>query len=184
MLISRSNIERVKELSRIVEEQLDDHQACTDLATAAAHLCGGRVGLIALETAARVWCKAHAGVSSKHVSKEISFCEWAMSFSDHLLVVRDMAAHPRFANYAGITGALGIRFFAGVPLATPTGQHLGILCVLNHKPKQLAREQLDLLVFLSRQVAAVLGRNQAFAGSMAAAQTVWQSAARSHCRLA
>ena len=177
MHISINAAQRIKELSWLAAEQFDDHQACLDLATAAVHLCGGRVGVVALENGARALCNAHAGVSSKPISKEISFCEWAMAFSDHLLVVQDVAAHPRFANYAEITEALNIRFFVGVPLAAPTRQHLGILCVLDHEPKQLAREQLDLLVFLSQQVATVLGRNQTLAGSMAAVQTVCQPAA-------
>lgn len=51
------------------------------------------------------------------------------------MVVQDTREDPRFTCNPLVTGAPGLRFYAGEPLQTPEGLPLGTLCVLDTKPR-------------------------------------------------
>ena len=55
-----------------------------------------------------------------------------------------------------VTGHPDIRFYTGVPLQYKSGEALGTLCVIDHKPRQLSQAQQLLLEALARQVSAML----------------------------
>ncbi len=63
---------------------------------------------------------------------------------DAPLIVRDAASDSRFANESLVTGAAGIRFFAGVPLATPDGRRWGLLCVMDTAPRSLTEAEQSI----------------------------------------
>ena len=48
------------------------------------------------------------------------------------------------------------RFYAGVPLRLASGERLGALCVLDHRPRRLEPEQLEMLELLGRHVSRLL----------------------------
>ena len=58
----------------------------------------------------------------------------------------------RFADNPLVAGAPDIRFYAGMPLVTPTGHYVGTLCVIDRKPRQLTEAQVVAMGRLSRQV--------------------------------
>jgi len=68
-----------------------------------------------------------------------------------LLVVPDSARDPRFADRPLAPGA-ALRFYAGAPLRTRTGQVIGTLCVLDHRPRTLDSAEQDLLQALATEV--------------------------------
>jgi len=73
-----------------------------------------------------------------------------------VFVVNDARRDERFAANPMVTGAPGIRFYAGAPLITPDGHALGMLCITDQVPRELSTEQKTSLEALSRQVVAQL----------------------------
>jgi len=68
------------------------------------------------------------------------------------MVVPDALLDNRFASIPSVAGEAGIRFYAGVPLITTTGYHLGALCVFHTEPQSLTNKQKEMLAFVGRQI--------------------------------
>ncbi len=67
-------------------------------------------------------------------------------------MVEDATRDVRFAENALVTGAPGIRFYAGTPLAMSDGQAIGTLCVIDTEPRTLTDTERKALEVLGRQV--------------------------------
>lgn len=159
--MSVSDAQRLKraQFARIAADQFNEEQAYTDLTTAALQACDGKIALISLHDTDKMWFRTRVGLETLEIPKEKSFCECAMAACDQILMVEDAAADSRFANNPLVTGPLGIRFYVGAPMRLSSGQVLGNLCVLDSEPKKLAAEALELLDFLSKQVAQMLEKS-------------------------
>jgi hypothetical protein len=75
--------------------------------------------------------------------------------SDETLVVQDTERDPRFADHPALK-PWHARFYAGAPLRTADGLVLGALCLMDTEPRELRKEELDLLRDLAANVAAVI----------------------------
>lgn len=93
------------------------------------------------------------GVSS--TARDVAFCHYAIMGSEPMMV-RDATRDPRFAHNPLVTGDMGIRFYAGVPIETQPGCRIGSFCVIDHVPRTLSDEQLALLAHLSRAAARII----------------------------
>jgi GAF domain-containing protein len=67
-----------------------------------------------------------------------------------MMEVPDAQADARFRHNPFVTGALAVRFYAGMPLVTEGGEAIGTVCVLDRKPRQLDERQRAGLTALSR----------------------------------
>ncbi|MEI7535267.1 MAG: GAF domain-containing protein [Verrucomicrobiae bacterium] len=122
-----------------------------DLTELAASICEVPIALISLVDEDRQWFKSKVGLTVKQTTRDISFCAHAI-LQKKLFIVPDATKDVRFKNNPLVTGVRKIRFYAGVPLTTPTGHALGTLCVLDRKPRQLRPEQKRALQILGRHV--------------------------------
>lgn len=75
-----------------------------------------------------------AGNEGVDMRRDASFCAHAIADAG-VMVVPDAALDERFHDNPLVTGELGLRFYAGVPLLSPQGQPLGALCVLDQRPR-------------------------------------------------
>jgi PAS domain S-box-containing protein len=126
--------------------------AFDDIADMAAELLGAPISAISLVDAERQWFKASVGLDVRETDRAVSFCDHAM-WSDDVFVIPDARNDERFRDNALVTGDLGIRFYAGVPLRAANGAPLGALCVIDTKPRDgLTETQARLLRMLARQV--------------------------------
>ena len=66
-----------------------------------------------------------------------------------ITIVPDATKDARFAANPLVKAEPKIRFYAGAPLVTEDNLALGTLCVLDHVPRKLTREQTDALRALS-----------------------------------
>lgn len=122
----------------------------------ASHICGTPVALVSLVDRERLYFKARAGLDVDQVPRERSLCDYAIQSPQELLEVRDASIDPRFADAPLVTGAPGIRFYAGVPLVTHAGEAIGTLCVIDREPRTLDDRQRTALCSLARLVVELL----------------------------
>jgi diguanylate cyclase (GGDEF)-like protein/PAS domain S-box-containing protein len=122
-----------------------------ELVEIAAAICGAPMSMVSLVDEDRQWFKAALGVDLTETSREVSFCTHAIQ-QDDIFTVEDATQDDRFRDNPFVAGDLGIRFYAGFPLSSPDGFHLGSLCVLDRKPHRLTAAQETALRTLARQV--------------------------------
>ena len=91
---------------------------------------------VSLVDAERQWFVAGVGTFAVSTPRDAAFCNHAIR-SDEILVVEDAGLDRRFARNPLVTGAPGIRFYAGAPLSLRHGVRLGTLCLIDTQPRAL-----------------------------------------------
>jgi hypothetical protein len=126
-----------------------------ELRELAAHICGCPVSMISIIDRDRQWYKSKQGFDVAETQRDVAFCAHTI-LEDHLLVVEDMTKDVRFSNHPFVTGEQHVRFYAGAPIISPTGQNLGTICVIDQQPRTLTDAQKRALEILSNQVTKLL----------------------------
>ncbi len=137
-------------LDSVSEEAFD---AITYLAS---QICDAPIALISIVDKDRQWFKSRVGLEVAETHRDLAFCAHAIHDPLAMMVVPDATADDRFADNPLVTDDPSIRFYAGAPLRTRTGNALGTLCVIDRKPRSLTPEQERSLRALSLQVMALL----------------------------
>jgi len=155
--IQTSEAERARLLALQSYEILDtDPEPVFDeFARLAASIIGTPIALVSFVDERRQWFKAGFGVEVTQTAREIAFCAHAIQ-GDGVFVVPDATQDERFAHNPLVTGAPGIRFYAGAPLITGDGHALGTLCVLDSIPRDFDSAQRESLRELSQHLVAQL----------------------------
>lgn len=117
----------------------------------ASNICGTTISIITLIDEARQWFKAKVGINDVGTVRDEAFCAHAI-LSDDIMLVPDMSRDVRFYDNPLVTGSMGVRFYAGMPLITPDGFKLGTLCVVDNRPRDLSPDQIFALQVLAKQV--------------------------------
>jgi two-component system cell cycle sensor histidine kinase/response regulator CckA len=125
--------------------------AFDELAALASHICEAPIALISLVDENRQWFKSRVGVTATETARDISFCGHGIQQRD-LFIVADAARDERFADNPLVAAEPHIRFYAGAPLITAGGHALGMLCVIDHVPRELRPDQQHALRVLGRHV--------------------------------
>ncbi len=106
----------------------------------AARLFDVPIAAVSLVDQDRLWLKSATGVDARELPRSQSFCDHLvachMADGQDLLVVPDATQSPHFATSRFVTQAPHLRFYAGVPLLTDTGQAIGSFCVMDATPHE------------------------------------------------
>ncbi|WP_216908183.1 diguanylate cyclase [Synechococcus sp. CCY 0621] len=129
-------------------ESDEDFNRITRLAS---QMLGVPTALISLVDRQRQWFLSRVGLEASETPRDLAFCAHAIC-SDEVMVVNDASQDERFKDNPLVTGNPNIRFYAGVPLQTPSGFNLGTLCVISPQPRQLAGNEQQLLQDLAGMV--------------------------------
>jgi PAS domain S-box-containing protein len=133
-----------------------------DIVQLAAEICGTPIAVVNLIGEGRQFFKAEVGLGVRETPLDTSFCGHAI-MTDDFMMVPDATLDARFASNPLITGAPGLRFYAGALLKTPEGLPIGTLCVLDYRPAVLSEQQQSALRILARQVMTQLELRRALA---------------------
>ena len=121
------------------------------IAAIAADLLDVPIAIISIVDQDRIWFKARHGLDVNEVGRDPGLCASAI-LSPEPWVVTDALADPRALANPLVAGEMGLRFYAGAPLATHDGHNLGTLCVIDQKPRQITERQTRALTLLASVV--------------------------------
>ncbi len=127
--------DRLKALAEYHLMDTPPEESFDRLAGLASRLFDVHIVLVSLMDRDRQFFKAQVGFGVCETSREVSFCAHAI-MQDDILIIPDAAKDPRFAVNPLVLGPPFIRFYAGKPLATPTGEKIGTICLIDTKPRR------------------------------------------------
>ena len=99
----------------------------------------------------REWFKSCQGLPITEGDRAISFCGHAL-VGNRILVVPDTKEDKRFFDNPMVIGKPYIRFYAGVPISSADGNHVGVFCIKDIKPREFSKDDEDVLIQLASWV--------------------------------
>lgn len=119
-----------------------------------ARLYGVPVALITFMDGQRQFLKASVGTDVREMPITQSFCQYTLE-SDEPLVLGDLTQDWRSHTHPMVTGARGLRFYAGAPIIVD-GFRLGTVCIFDRTPRSAHDMDMSLLVHMAMMVAATI----------------------------
>jgi len=140
-------------------------QIYDDVAALASIICGTPMSMVTLLDADRQWFKSALGYEVRETPRNISFCAHTLATA-RTLIVKDAQQDPRFMDNPSVTGAPGIRFYAGAPIVEKSGHVLGTVCVIDTTPHSLTPIQVAALEALARHTLALMEMRRTIEASL------------------
>eukprot|EP00127_Corallochytrium_limacisporum_P007342 Clim_evm29s247 gene=Clim_evmTU29s247 len=110
------------------------------------------IALISLVDTNRQWFKSCVGVYVSETSRQTAFCAYTIHSNSPLIVPETLTDH-RFRHNPLVTGPPYIRFYAGAPLVCDGQYRVGTLCLIDTRPRELTKAEVNNLKDLASIVA-------------------------------
>lgn len=118
------------------------------IAKLAAKLTNCPISLISLFDQDKLLCKSHYGLAIDEIESAQDLCtQVIISAKPHL--VFNATENPLTCTNPLVTGKLGLRFYAGLPLISQDGACLGALSVIDFKARELNQAEQDALMSIA-----------------------------------
>jgi hypothetical protein len=92
----------------------------------------------------RQWHKSAVGLHAAEIPRSSSFCTITV-LEPAALVVPDALLDDRFSTNPLVVAGPRLRFYAGFPIESPTGERIGALCVYDENPRSVDSVDVVLL---------------------------------------
>jgi PAS domain S-box-containing protein len=133
------------------------------LARLAATACATPLASIELNGYGETWCSSTGALPKPILPARNPFCRSTCE-AKGLFQVSDTTADGRFRDMEGVSGAPGLRFYAGVALRTRGGEVLGTLAVYDTRLRDLTEQQRLALELLAQQAVTQVDLHTRIAG--------------------
>lgn len=152
--------ERIAELRSLLLLDSSPEERFDRITRVAKQLFNVPIALVSLIDTDRQWFKSCDGLDATETGRDISFCGHAI-LGDEVFIVENALKDIRFSDNPLVTEGPEIRFYAGAPIAMPSGNKLGTLCIISPEPREFTAEQSELLHDLAKIVISELVSQQA-----------------------
>lgn len=99
----------------------------------------------------RIWFKSSHGIAVPEMPRAAGLCGHAI-LSNEPFIVTDALQDNVARENALVTGPMGLRFYASIPLVVKNGHRIGTLCIADTKPREMLQEQTNDLRLLAAMV--------------------------------
>ncbi|HEV1997941.1 MAG TPA: GAF domain-containing protein [Candidatus Dormibacteraeota bacterium] len=106
------------------------------------------IAAFSLVDSERVWFKSKIGLDFPEMQRGDAFCSHAI-LTDGIIQVEDAADDPRFRHSPIVKSAPGVRFYAGFPVRSAERRRVGVLAIMDTKPRLLSADDLNSLADLA-----------------------------------
>jgi len=130
-------------------------EALQRVAAMAARLFSAPISIVNVVDHDRTWFASHYGPEVEQIAREVDLTT-ATILHDEPVIIEDVRRDPRSQESHLVTGALGLRFYVGVPLKRGDGQTIGALSVLDFTPRSATDTEIANLQDLAALVVAQL----------------------------
>ncbi len=111
----------------------------------ATRICGTPISFISLVDEDTVRCKSTIGLDLRDCPRSLSICSRAIGQPHSVMVVEDASVDERFRDTDFVHSPPHVRFYAGAPVCDHDGLALGMLCVMDTRPRTPGAGELALL---------------------------------------
>lgn len=113
------------------------------------------IAVFALVDSERVWFKSRIGLDLSEIPRGEAFCAHAI-LTEGIIQVQNAAEDTRFRGAPLVRRGPGVRFYAGIPISSADRRRVGVLAIMDTRPRVLGPEDLKTLADLSRGIEAEL----------------------------
>ncbi|HSY61726.1 MAG TPA: GAF domain-containing protein, partial [Cytophaga sp.] len=143
---------RIRALQQYLLNDVKGKEAFKDLTIIAASVCNTEHAYITLVDDERLHFLTSNDVPLTEIDRSFSFGSVTIE-NNSIHEVTDALEHETFKHNPYVLGPPFLRYYCGAPLIdTDTGDRLGVLCVLDTKPRTLNDSQKRSLALLAKQV--------------------------------
>ncbi len=162
---------RLQALAEYNDLSLDDLPSLDHIVTLASKLFDVPMAFVSLVREDTQFFHAKIGMDVACTPRDISFCSHTV-LKNELMVILDAAYDHRFHDNPLTLQGPRIRFYAGMPLRSPSGYPIGTLCLADHSPRnkfserdistlhELARIAMDALEMHRLEIARRVGQRR------------------------
>jgi len=103
------------------------------------------IAYVAFIDSHRQWFKSRVGLCHTESARDMSFCQYTIHRNEPF-IIPDARLHPVGRSHPLVVGEPYVRFYAGVPLAGPSGQKIGTFCLVDTVPREFGDEDVVSLI--------------------------------------
>ena len=151
-IIPDNDEQRILALKRYHILDTPPEGAFDNIAKLATEIFDVPISLISLVDAEQVFFKANIGMgNAKVTSRGVSLCSLAV-LKPGVTLFENALEEPCLLANPNVAGSFGLKFYAGAPLTTHDGFHIGTLCIIDKTPRAFGGKEEKILEGLAKIV--------------------------------
>ena len=148
-------VQRLRTLHECQALDTEPERVYDDITRLLAMTCDMPMAVVSLVDGHRVWFKSKVGLTLEEMPREDSLCEYAIR-EDDIFEVPDMLEHEVLRDNPMVISGPEIRSYASTRIVMPNGYSIGLVAIMDVRPRELTRDQRETLFAMGRQVASHL----------------------------